>query len=64
MFRDPPGVVVAAYLLAALCVLVPLAVVGAVFAGIVLARRNRPGDGARVLVLAVACTALGVAALR
>jgi hypothetical protein len=52
--------VVVAYLLAAICILVPLAIVGAVFAGIVLARRNRTRDGVRVIILGVACTALGL----
>jgi hypothetical protein len=52
--------VVVAYLLAAICILVPLAVLGAVFAGIVLARRNRARDGVQVIMLGVACTALGL----
>jgi hypothetical protein len=51
-------VVVAAYVLAAVCLLVPLALVGALFAGIVLMRRNRPREGAGVIALGVACTAL------
>jgi hypothetical protein len=51
---------VVAYLLAAVCVLAPLAVVGAVFAGIVLVRRNRPRDGVQVITLGLACTALGL----
>ena len=49
-----------AYLLAGVCVLVPLALVGAVFAGVVLIRRNRPADGAGVLLVAVVATALGL----
>ncbi len=49
-----------AYLLAAVCVLAPLAVVGAGFAGIALMRRNRPRDGAQVIALGLACTALGL----
>ncbi len=49
-----------AYLLAAVCVLAPLAVVGAVFAGIVLVRRNRPRDGVQVITLGLACPALGL----
>ena len=64
MLRDPPRLVAAAYLLAAVCLLVPLAAVGAVFAGVVLTRRNRPGSGAAVIALAVVCTALGVTLLR
>jgi hypothetical protein len=61
--RDPTRVVVAAYLLAAVCLLVPLAVVGAAFAGVVLARRDRPGAGAGVIVLALVCTGLAVTVL-
>ena len=56
--------VAVAYVLAAVCLVVPLALVGALFAGIVLMRRNRPLEGAGVLVLGVACTAVGVALLR
>ena len=56
--------VAVAYVLAAVCLIVPLALVGALFAGIVLMRRNRPLEGAGVLVLGVACTAVGVALLR
>ena len=52
--------VVVAYILAAVCLLVPLALVGALFAGIVLMRRNRPREGAGVIALGVACTALGL----
>ncbi|HEU0024822.1 MAG TPA: hypothetical protein VFQ12_09340 [Thermoleophilaceae bacterium] len=62
--RDPGRVVVSAYLLAGLCLLVPLAAVGAVFAGAVLARRNRPRTGAAVIALALLCTGLGIALLR
>jgi hypothetical protein len=53
-------VVVVAYLLAVVCLLAPLAIIGAVFAGIVLARRNRARDGVQVIILGVACTALGL----
>jgi hypothetical protein len=59
-----PPVVVAAYLLAALCLLVPLAVVGATFAGVVLWRRGLRLHAASVVGLGVACTVLGVTALR
>ena len=62
--RDPARVVVAAYLLAAICLLVPLALVGAAFAGVALARRNRRQDGAAVLVVALLCTVIGVTVLR
>lgn len=64
MVRDPTRVVVAAYLLAAVCVVVPLAVLGALFAGVALARRNRPLSGMAVIALGLACTALGIALLR
>ena len=49
-----------AYLLAIVCLLVPLALVGALFAGVALIRRNRPADGAGVLVVAAVATALGL----
>lgn len=62
--QDPTRVVVAAYLLAAVSVIVPLAVLGALFAGVALMRRNRAVDGVAVIVLGVAATALGVALLR
>ena len=57
-------VVVVAYLLALTCVLVPLALVGAVFAGVALIRRNRPADGIAVMVVGIAATALGLILLR
>ena len=56
--------VVVAYVLAAVCLLVPLALVGALFAGFVLMRRNRQLEGAGVIALGIACTALGVALFR
>lgn len=62
--QDPSRLVVVAYLLAAVCVLVPLALVGALFAGFALARRNRPRDGAGVIAVALLATALGVVLLR
>ncbi len=55
---------VVAYLLAAICALVPLALIGALFAGVVLIRRNRARDGIGVIALGVACTALGLALWR
>ena len=57
-------VVIAGYVLAALCLLVPLAVVGSTFAGVVLWRRGLSLHGAVVAGLGVACAALGVVALR
>jgi hypothetical protein len=62
--RDPGRVVAAAYGLAVVCLFVPLALVGALFAGVALARRNRPAEGAGVVVVGIACTALGVTLLR
>jgi hypothetical protein len=62
--RDPPRVVAVAYLLALLCLLAPPAVIGALFAGVVLARRNRALEGIGVIVLALACTAAGLTLLR
>jgi hypothetical protein len=56
--------VVAAYLLAALCLLIPLAVVGSTFAGIVLWRRGPRPHAAAVVGLGVACMVFGVTALR
>jgi hypothetical protein len=50
--------------LAGVCLLVPLALIGAVFAGVALIRRNRPADGAGVLLVAVVATALGLILLR
>lgn len=64
MFQDPPRVVVVAYLLALICLLVPLALVGALFAGVALIRRNRPRSGAGVVAAALLCTAIGVTVLR
>jgi hypothetical protein len=55
---------VAAYLLAAVCLLVPLALAGALFAGLALMRRNRAADGLGVIAAAVVATAIGVILLR
>ena len=59
-----PQAVVVAYLLAALCLLIPLAVIGSTFAGSVLWRRGLRPHGAAVVGLGIACTVLGVMALR
>jgi hypothetical protein len=56
----PTRVVAAAYLLALLCALIPLAAIGSAFAGIVLLRRGRARDGAGVLALTAVCAAIGV----
>ena len=56
----PGRVVAAAYVLALLTLLVPFAVLGALFAGVVLIRRDRPGAGAGVIAVGIACVALGL----
>ncbi|HEX4344558.1 MAG TPA: hypothetical protein VHZ31_03255 [Solirubrobacteraceae bacterium] len=60
----PPRLVAIGYLIAAVCALVPLAVLGAAFAGTVLFTHGRRGAGAGVIALAVICTALGATVLR
>ncbi|HWI07709.1 MAG TPA: hypothetical protein VNT54_09355 [Solirubrobacteraceae bacterium] len=59
-----PQAVVVGYLLAVLCLLIPLAVVGSTFAGTVLWRRGLRSHGAAVIGLGVACMVLGIAAVR
>ena len=59
-----PQAVAAAYLLAALCLLVPLAVVGSTFAGIVLYRRGLRPHAAAVIGFGLACMVVGATALR
>jgi hypothetical protein len=44
--------------------MIPLSVVGSTFAGVVLLRRGLRGHGAAVVVLGIACVAIGVTALR
>jgi hypothetical protein len=61
--RDPTAVVVAAYGMAALCLVLPLAVIGALFAGVVLLRRGRRAHGAAVIVVGVALAIVGALAL-
>ena len=56
----PPRLVAIAYLLAITCALVPLGVLLAGFAALVLVRRGRPAHGLGVLVVAVAATLLGI----
>ena len=60
----PVRVVAVAYVLAAVCALVPLAVIGAIFAGVVLFNRGLRAHGAAVIWLGLACTALGIVLLR
>lgn len=59
-----PQVVVVAYLLATLCLLIPLAIVGSTFAGAVLWRQGVRSHGAAVVGLGVACMVFGITALR
>jgi hypothetical protein len=59
-----PQAVVAAYLLAALCLLIPLAVIGSTFAGTVLWRRGQRPHAAAVVGIGLACAILGVTVLR
>jgi hypothetical protein len=59
-----PQVVVVAYLLAVLCLLIPLAVVGSTFAGAVLWRRGLRAHAAAVIGLGFGCTVLAVTAVR
>jgi hypothetical protein len=58
--REPRGLVPVAYLMALVTLLAPLAVLGAVFAGVVLARRGRPATGAGVIAVGAACVVLGL----
>jgi uncharacterized RDD family membrane protein YckC len=60
----PPRLVAIAYVIAVVCVVAPLAVLGAGFAGAVIIRRGRPALGAGVIAVAVLCSVLGVLLLR
>jgi hypothetical protein len=59
-----PSAIAAAYVLALLCLMIPLSVVGSTFAGVVLLRRGLRGHGVAVVVLGIACVAIGITALR
>lgn len=59
-----PRLVAVAYLLAAVCVVVPLAVIGAIFAGVVVLNRGPRAHGIAVIALSIACAAIGIALLR
>lgn len=59
-----PQAIVVAYLLAALCLLIPLAAIGSTFAGAVLWRRGLRQHGAAVVALGIACSVFGATALR
>jgi hypothetical protein len=52
---DRRGVVASAYVLALLGLLLPLAYLGALFAGFALLRRDRRGHGLAVIVLGAVC---------
>jgi uncharacterized RDD family membrane protein YckC len=56
----PPRLVAIAYVIAVVCLVAPLAVLGAGFAGAVLIRRGRPGSGLGVIATAVLCSVLGI----
>jgi hypothetical protein len=56
----PPGLIVVAYLLALTCALVPLGILLAGFAALVLVRRGQPAHGLGVLAVAVTATAFGI----
>ena len=56
----PPRIVAVAYVLAAICAMLPLALLGALFAGGVLFNRGLRGHGAGVIVLSLVCTAVGI----
>lgn len=59
-----PSAIAAAYLIAALCLALPLAVVGSTFAGVMLWQRGLRGHGAAVGALGVMCVAVGMVTLR
>ncbi|MEA2218015.1 MAG: hypothetical protein QOJ35_641 [Solirubrobacteraceae bacterium] len=60
----PPRLVVVAYAIAVVCLVAPLAVLGAGFAGAALFTRGRRAAGAGVVAVAVLCAALGATVLR
>jgi hypothetical protein len=60
----PPRLIVVAYVIALVCLVAPLAVLGAAFAGSVLFTRGRRAAGAGVVAVAVLCAVLGLTVLR
>ncbi len=60
----PPRIIAVAYVLAAICAMLPLALLGALFAGSVLFNRGLRGHGAGVIALSLLCTAVGIVLLR
>lgn len=57
----PPRLIGAAYLMALVCAVVPLVILGAGFAGAVVFNHGRHGAGAGVIAVALLSTALGIA---
>jgi hypothetical protein len=55
----PPRMVAIAYVLALLCLVTPLTVLGSGFAGAVLFTRGMRREGAGVIVVSVVCVAVG-----
>ena len=55
----PGRVIAAAYLLAAVCVLVPFGLIGVIFAAAVLFQRDARVHAVGVLALGIACAILG-----
>ena len=60
----PTGAIVAAYLLAVVCLLVPFGLVGVAFAAWVLVTRGYQRDAVLVVTIAVVCAVLGWTVLR
>ena len=56
----PTRLIVVAYVIALTCALLPLAVIGAGFAGAVIFQRGRRVEGAGVIIVAIVCVAIAV----
>ncbi|MEA2192988.1 MAG: hypothetical protein QOI73_3109 [Solirubrobacteraceae bacterium] len=56
----PTRLVVIGYVLALICALLPLAILGAAFAGAAIFQRGRRAQGAGVIVLAIVCVTIAV----
>jgi len=63
-FPLPTGAIVAAYLLAVVCLMVPFGIIGVAFAAWVLVTRGYRRDALLVTLIAVVCAALGWTVLR
>lgn len=57
----PPRLIVIAYVMALVCAVAPLVVLGAGFAGALLFTRGARGAGAGVIAVAVSSAAIGIA---